>query len=314
MPESVPPDGNPSAKSRRVRITAELVVEVVDGEALRQAAAERVNGAEFSSAAEREQERDLVRADDVSAVALLADPGLLADGIPGVELVEATSGAEVVVSAGETRDLSGTVDFAALFAVAAATGDDEQDQAWQLTPHTAAVLYLALSLLADDAYEDVERHGSDPVTDTGEWDLFDRLPRISWRQDEPWRRQVARAFDDLAGDLAHGRWPAPRCNAEELALHLAIADAPEVLEMAEVAGPELTGLPEHPDDYGWDMCSEVLFQDHDILMLADVAMDGFEDPSTAINREFGIGDLRPGNWLRTFNNMAQRDPGRGFRP
>ncbi len=204
-------------------------------------------------------------------------------------------------------------DFAALFPVGDAVGSGELDGGWQPSPRTAAVLYHTVSLLADDAYDDVEQHGGDPVAADGGWNLFDRLPRICWRQDLLWRRQAARAFDDLTGDLCEGRWPLPRCNAEELALHLAIADAPELLAMPEVAGPALSNLPEHGDDYDWDMCSQVLFQDHDILMVADAAMDGIEDPASAANRQCGIGDLRPSNWFRPFGNVEPRDPHRGFR-
>jgi hypothetical protein len=303
VPAPLPHEEPSSTAPRRIRVTAEIVVRVTDETALREAAAERVDEGEHASEADRERERALVQTDNASAVALLADPAAVADSIPGVEVVELTW------SAG----FSETPDFAALFPAGDVAGAREQDEGWQLTPRTAGVLYHALSVLADDAYDDVEQHGDDPVTDDGEWNLFDRLPRVSWRQDTHWRRQAARAFDDLSADLAHGLRPEPHCNAEELALHLAIADAPEVLKMTELIEPELRGLPEHMDDYDWEMCSEVLFQDHDILMLDDAAMDGLEDPDSAVNREFGIGDLRPSNWFRPFDNAEQRDPRRGFR-
>ncbi|GGQ85196.1 hypothetical protein [Streptomyces flaveolus] len=30
-------------------------------------------------------------------------------------------------------------------------------------------------------------------------------------------------------------------------------------------------------DFDWDWCSDVLFEDHDVLMLFDASLDGIED-------------------------------------
>ncbi len=75
----------------------------------------------------------------------------------------------------------------------------------------------------------------------------------------------------------------------------------------------LPRLPEHPDDHDWSMASEVFFQDHDILDLFDVEMDGVEDPDSEHNRAMGMGDYRPQAWFRTFLNMDPRDGRRTFR-
>jgi len=48
-------------------------------------------------------------------------------------------------------------------------------------------------------------------------------------------------------------------------------------------------------------------------MLFDESLDGFEDPSTGINKHFRIGDLRPEAWSTFFSNAEPRDPDRGFR-
>ena len=144
--------------------------------------------------------------------------------------------------------------------------------------------------------------------------MFGRLPRITWQTDADWRRQFARACEDLSSDLYAGHWPTPRSNAEEMALHLAIKDAPGYLQMAQDSGDKRhAALPEHVDDYSWDTCSELLFQDHDVLMLFDQSLDGFEDPSTDINKNSGVGDLRPQAWFEFFNNVEPRDPNRDFR-
>jgi hypothetical protein len=146
---------------------------------------------------------------------------------------------------------------------------------------------------------------------TGKWIFFDRLPRLTHRQDGPWRRQIARACEDLAADLAQGRWPEPTCTAEELVLHLAIKDAPGYLESAEEnSGTRHFTLPEHRDDYDWRGCSDLLVQDGDVLMLYDARLDGIESSDEAINQHLGMGDLRPAAWFTPFANTTPRDPQR----
>ncbi len=170
--------------------------------------------------------------------------------------------------------------------------------------------------MADQAFDDIDVHGSEPVEreDAGDWGIFDRFPRITWNQDADWRRQVARACDDLAGDIARGKWPIPRNNAEELVLHLAIHDAPGYLEEKEdLEDEEHDALPHHRDDYDWNACSDDLFQDHDVLMLYDESLDGVEDPGAGINQYMRMGDLRPGSWFKFFGNVEPRDASRGFR-
>jgi hypothetical protein len=145
-------------------------------------------------------------------------------------------------------------------------------------------------VLADQGYDDVTQHGDGPAVDDDAWALFDRYPRITWRQDAVWRRQAARAYDDLAEDIEAGRWPRPTCPGEEMALHLILENAPDAVEDGWAGLDETPPqLPEHPDDCDWDMASEVLFQDHDILGLFDVEMDGIEDPDDEHNRLFAPG-------------------------
>ena len=60
----------------------------------------------------------------------------------------------------------------------------------------------------------------------GFWMILDRLPEQTWHLPAWWRRQLARAFDDLALDVEAGRLPRPRCVAEEAALVIAVAGAP----------------------------------------------------------------------------------------
>jgi hypothetical protein len=256
--------------------------------------------------------------DDTDPHDLLGASMWLADQIPtipGADMIHASSAGENLSneSIGRTDTVGADAlednlpDFAALFHV-----NDNDDADWQLTPRTADALHSALSILADEAYDDIEEHGDDPVQPDGHWMVFHRLPRLSWRQDAHWRRQLARAADDLANDLEAGEWPIPRCNAEELCLHLALADAVGCAEMRDES-PRSEHLPRHDDDDDWDLCSEMLFQDHDVLLLNQPWADGIEDPDDDANKAAGIRDLRPNNWFETFNNVEPRDPKRGYR-
>jgi hypothetical protein len=214
-------------------------------------------------------------------------------------------------------------DFTALFPVRSCDLDHANEEAdceicgdWQLTPRTADMLHTALENLADEAHDDADEKGDEPVSgkNADDWSFFDRLPRITWGMDAEWRRQVGRACEDLARDLAVGDWPQPRCTAEEMAMHLAIKEAPAYLEIWQEARDERhEALPKHRDDYDWGMCSELLFEDHDVLMLYDASLDGFEDPGDDLNRENGVGDLRPAAWFKFFTHLEPRDPDRGFR-
>lgn len=86
--------------------------------------------------------------------------------------------------------------------------------------------------------------------------MFGRLPRITGNQDAEWRRQIARACDDLTDDLARGDWPAPRNNAGEIVLRLAIHDASTGEDEKEDIEDEAhDALPRHSRDYDWDLCS-----------------------------------------------------------
>jgi hypothetical protein len=213
-------------------------------------------------------------------------------------------------------------DFAALFPVRSCDlshGSEEERYDcdvcgdWQLTPRTADTLHAALVILSDEAHEEADEKGDDQVPDknAGDWFLFDRLPRITWGADAKWRRRFGIACEDLAQDLAEGHWPLPRCTAEEMALHLAIQDAPGHLETQQEARDERhAALPEYPDDYNWDTCSELFFEDHDVLMLFDASLDGLENPDNDLNQHIRIGDLRAATWFKPFSHLEPRDPDR----
>lgn len=130
---------------------------------------------------------------------------------------------------------------------------------FQLTPRTAAALWAASTLLGDMAYDDVETLGDDPLSDDSAAMVLDRYLSITYRQDAVWRRQAARAFDDLTSDIERGGWPQPTCVGEEMALHLVIQDAEASRDdEAPLVHDLVQSLPAHTNDFDWYMCSEVL--------------------------------------------------------
>lgn len=130
-------------------------------------------------------------------------------------------------------------------------------------------------------------------------------------QGESWRRQVARAFDDLAADLAAGVEVVPRCTGEEMALHLGIARATALTRnRPRLVAEVVAGLPEDRRDFDWEPASEELFEDGDVLMLFDQSLDGIEDSG---NEALGMVNLPPADWFAAFDDDFARDPERGFR-
>lgn len=149
------------------------------------------------------------------------------------------------------------------------------------------MLWSCCELLADQAYDDIEEFGDEPVNRP--------LPLITWRQEAGWRRQAARASDDLAGDLASGKWPMPRCAGEEVALHLVLRTAKDTYDEEWASTTHvIKGLLEHKDDFPWMLLSDVLFQDHDILDLFDKSLDGIEEPEADRNARWA--------WATTAHN------------
>jgi hypothetical protein len=70
---------------------------------------------------------------------------------------------------------------------------------------------------------------------------------------------------------------------------------------------------EHPDDCDWDMTGEVLLQDHDILDLFDVELDGIGTRTVSKTERWGWVTTASQAWFRAFLNMNPRDGRRTFR-
>jgi hypothetical protein len=304
-------------RRRLFTISAEVTVEVTDVVRVQQAALSQIEAAQFVSDADRSSDevraeaRDEIGEDTAAALSWVTDADAVVVADDGLEIV---SSQHSIIEAGHV-DARDEPDFSALFPLCRCGAEDcEVCSGFQLTPRTAAALWAVAQVHADFAYDDVHQYGDAPVTDDGGWAAFSEYPRITWTQDAVWRRQAARAFDDLTADLAAGHWPSPTCPGEEMALHLMLRSAQAAI--ADGWGPTpdlLAALPPHDGDYDWDLTSEVLLQDDDILSLFDERMDGIEDPDSDANRDTGMGDYRPSAWFRTFSNMTPRDGRRRFR-
>lgn len=193
-------------------------------------------------------------------------------------------------------------------------GDDEEYED-VLTARTAAVLALAGEELSTQAWQDVQALGDEPLR-RGAGGVFGQLPSITLRRDGQWRRQLARAFDDLTGDLRSAAGPTaePRCTGEEMALHLMISRARSITANRPKSVRDLVAeLPASEADYDWSGCSEILFEDHDVLMLFDDQLDGMADPESDVHQSMGMVNLAADDWFEPFRTDNARDPHRGFR-
>ncbi|WP_440581259.1 hypothetical protein [Streptomyces sp. PT19] len=202
-----------------------------------------------------------------------------------------------------------------------AAWDEEDDEGWdedgeedeELTARTATVLRVALEELSEQIWQDVAALGNAPLR-RGQGRVLGSLPPITFRQDQQWRRQMARCFDDLAADLAKTHTVRPLCTGEEMALHLGIDRAKSLTRnRPRLVAETVEGLAEDRGDFDWDWCSTVLFEDHDVLMLFDASLDGIEDGGNDINHALGLANLAAADWFEPFRPDQARDPDRGFR-
>ncbi|MFD0404088.1 hypothetical protein [Kitasatospora sp. NPDC127116] len=189
--------------------------------------------------------------------------------------------------------------------------EEAGEDSWQLSARTAAVLRAALEDLSRQAWEEVVALGDEPLA-PGAAGLFAKLPPLTFHRHRSWRKHMARAFDDLRADLDAGKTPYPGCTGEEMALHLAIRQAKTLLRDRPNQITDLVHeLPVSEDDFDWEVCLDLLFEDHDVLLLFDRGLDGVEDADSEISQKLGTVNLNPDDWFEPFGE--ERDPQRGFR-
>lgn len=113
-----------------------------------------------------------------------------------------------------------------------AEGFDIPESLDECLPPFAAGLALATGrALAQLAYDDAERWGDTPLDRAAagaRGSVLALMPAACDGQDAGFRRAAARAFWDLADDLAAGRAPLARCQAETWALELILQQAPKL--------------------------------------------------------------------------------------
>lgn len=73
-----------------VRLNLELIVEITDGSAFKAAALRQVQGDEYLSEDERAQALNAVELDPPGALAHFIDPLQMLEGIPGIDLTQAS--------------------------------------------------------------------------------------------------------------------------------------------------------------------------------------------------------------------------------
>ncbi|WKX05967.1 hypothetical protein [Streptomyces sp. NL15-2K] len=199
--------------------------------------------------------------------------------------------------------------------------DDDEDDGWyedgeedELTARTGAVLRVALEELSEQIWQDVADVGDAPAG-RGEGRVLGSLPPITFHQDQQWRRQMARRFDDLAAELRQMTGTAPPAVHRRgvWPLHLGIDRAKSLTRNRPAPGRgkrrRVSG--ESRRDFDWAWCSTVLFEDHGALMLFDASLQtGSRTAATTSTRPSGS----PTWPLRTGSCLCPPSPGPRPRP
>lgn len=152
---------------------------------------------------------------------------------------------------------------------------------------------------------------ADEYQDEDAWHLLrDELPRLAQdAADSAWMARFVLGFDAIAARLTQGRRDLSRiasCTGDEMALHLVIDEAECSLAEGLLSAPDL--LPEdaeRDDDFEW--ARDVLFRDHDVLLLFDPALDGVDDPASELDQRFRFANLHPGRWFLPFADHVEVD-------
>ena len=185
---------------------------------------------------------------------------------------------------------AGSPDFATLYG-----GADSP-----LSPRMASQLWTTAIYFAD-TYADAE------VSDL----LRRALPPSAGRMaDDVWMERFVACFQALATRLARGRFASSQlasCTGEEMALHLVIDSAEAGL--SDDAIPVNESLPADPErDGDFDWAREVLFRDHDVLLLFNPSLDGIEDDDSDLSQRYMFANLHPRRWFLPFPDQLDDVP------
>jgi hypothetical protein len=129
------------------------------------------------------------------------------------------------------------------------------------------------------------------------------LPRVAQlHADKAFIRAFGERFGILADRIASGLAELTHlttCKADEVALHMVIDRAQEMLEEGGLDWDWMEDLPHRPGDDNFRCVKDYLFYDFDVLHLYDAGADGVEDPGSAVFQAEGFVNLHPRDWFKT---------------
>jgi hypothetical protein len=161
-----------------------------------------------------------------------------------------------------------------------------------LAPRMAARLWV-VAQLAHDSF----RQGQPEM-----W--LEQLPPVAGTHvDERFIAAFGSRFDVIALRLAEGLYElsaVATCTADELALHLIIEYAEDLSGDGALDWEWIDALPRRPQDEDFGRLKDILFEDNDVLILYNPALDGAEDPESEIAQLERFVNLHPNNWFKTF--------------
>lgn len=153
-----------------------------------------------------------------------------------------------------------------------------------LTPNTAALLHCEAETYWDLMGRDLNRFKSLQK----DYDY----PLLTASMPKKWWKQAVQCFRYLADDLEAGKWPRPTCLGEEMALYL-ILDGAEacVQDIPHWRKKSKRPYPALKQDFKWDDVDDLLFEDHDILMLFNMSLDDIKDSDAETYQRMGFGQF-----------------------
>ena len=130
------------------------------------------------------------------------------------------------------------------------------------------------------------------------------LPRIAQlHADEDFVKAFGERFGIIADRIAAGLTELTHlttCTADEVALHLIVDRAEEMVDDGELDQDWIDSLPNRPNDSNFQCVNDYLFYDFDVLHLYEPSADGAEDPTSAVFQAEGFVNLHPRDWFKTF--------------
>ncbi|WP_225847324.1 hypothetical protein [Streptomyces sp. HPF1205] len=190
----------------------------------------------------------------------------------------------------------------------------------QTDPFAAGLTMVAGRALALVAYRDTERWGDRPLVrggDDARGTVLALMPPACDGQGAEFRRRAARAFWDLAEDLAAGRAPLARCTAESWALQVMLEHAPRICAATDaelrawgVAVPDGDADDYYPPDFDEQPFMFVIDSAETTIPEAQDTEDGGRDAEED-GADSGGGWSRPRYWFSPYGITVPRDPQRG---